>query len=465
MLKKYLFPLFLVVISGVYAQDTIVASNTADQEKETVSKRIKLDGVAAVVGKNIVLDSEIAAYKFELEQQSEGQLEVSDCEMLEQIMHRKLLSHHAVIDSVVVGDAEVNSRVEQKISYFLQQVGTEEKLYGLYGFDNMADLRNELTEIEKEALLIQKMQQKLTDEVDVTPEEVRNYYRSLEKENNVPEIGSEIELAQIVMYIKPTEEEKQRVIDKLKQIKKEVEEGGSFKMKAILYSQDPGVTQNSGEYTVTRESAMVKEFKEAAFSLNEGETSEPFESAYGYHILTVEKIKGRQRTVRHILIQPQTTEVQKQQVKDSLEQVRKDVLTLKMSFEDAVNKYSEEKVSKSSNGLIMNPETGDSKFELTRMDPTLYARISTLKEKEITDVFYDESREGEKMWKIILLKSKTDAHVADLNDDYVKVQNLALQKKQEETIAKWAKEKIGDTYIKINTDYNECNFKDNWRKK
>ena len=457
MLKKYLIPLLSIVTLYTYAQDST--------SKEPETKRIKLDGVAAVVGKNIVLDSEIAAYKFELEQQSEGKVEVTDCEMLEQIMNRKLLSHHAVIDSVEVSDAEVNGRVEQKIGYFLQQLGSEERLFTLYGFDNMADLRNELTEIENEALLISKMQQKLTDEIDVTPEEVRNYFKSLEKENNVPEIGSEIELAQIVMYVRPTPQEEQRVIDKLNQIKKEVEEGSSFKMKAILYSEDPGVTQNSGEYTLTRESGMVKEFKEAAFSLNEGEISEPFKSDYGYHILTVEKIKGKQRVVRHILIQPEVTEELKQQVKDSLEQVRKDILTYKINFEDAVTKYSEEKVSKSSNGLLMNPETGDSKFELTRMDPALYARISTLKQGEITDVFLDGTREGETMWKIILLKSKTEAHIADLNEDYVKVQQLALQKKHEETIAKWAKEKIGDTYIKINSEYLNCKFKDNWTKK
>ncbi|MET2984059.1 peptidylprolyl isomerase [Aureibaculum conchae] len=438
---------------------------TQAQDSTQTQKRVKLDGVATVVGKNIVLDSEIAAYKLEFEQQSEGKLEISDCEMLEQIMERKLLSHHAVIDSVTVTEAEVNGRVEEKIAFFLQQLGSEEKVYTYYGFSDMADLRKEFNEVEREAFMVQRMQQKLTEEVDVTPEEVRNYYKSLEDENILPEIGAEIELQQIVLYVEPSETETERVVNKLKEIKKDVENGSNFKMKAILFSQDPGVTQNSGLYTITRESQMVTEFKEAGFSMDEGEISDPFISDFGYHILQVEKIKGKQRDVRHLLMQPEVTKEQENKVKDSLEQIRKDILTLKLTFDEAVQKYSEEKVTRANKGLIMNPETNDSKFDLTRMsDPTFYARVSTLKEGEITDVFYDVTREGKKMYKIILMKSKTEAHTADLVKDYIKIQSLALQKKKEETIAKWTKEKIGDTYIKINRDYKDCDFKNNWKK-
>ncbi len=479
MLKNYITLSILLVAFNLNAQDTKLDTIKVQDEVKIDSLkvpekvkldtlrtqgRVKLDGVATVIGKNIVLDSEIAAYKLELEQQSEGKVEVSDCDMLEQIMSRKLLSHHAVVDSIVVTETEVNSQVERKIAYFLQQLGTEKKVYEYYGFNDMADLRKEFIEVEKEASLVQKMQQKLTDDVDVTPEEVRSYYKSLEEKNNLPEIGAEIELAQVVLNIKPSQAEVERVISRLKEIKKEVEGGQSFRMKAILYSDDPGVTQNSGFYTITRESQFVKEFKEAAFSLSEGETSEPFKSDFGYHILTVEKIKGKQRDVRHILMQPEITDEQQQQVKDSLIKYRKDILTLQLTFEEAVKKYSEDKETKSNNGLLLNPLTSDTKFDLTRMDPTLYARISILKKAEISEVFYDETRGGEKMFKIILMKSKTEAHVADLSIDYIKIQNLALQKKREEIIAKWTKEKINDTYIKINKDHKKCEFKNNWAK-
>lgn len=427
-------------------------------------KKVKLDGVATVVGKNIVLDSEIEGFKKQLEQQSEGKAVVSDCEMLEQIMGRKLLAHHAVIDSIEVTDAEVNQRVERKLAFFMQQLGSEDRMVQYYGFDNIADMRKEFFQVEKEANLIQKMQQELTKNVDVTPEEVRNYYNSLEKDGNLPDFGAEVQLAQIVLNVNPTDEANQITIDKLNGIKKEIEGGASMAMKAILNSSDPSAADNKGAYAITRETPFVKEFKETAFSLEEGEISEPFKTQYGYHILKVEKVRGRQRDTRHILIQPEITQKELNRVKDSLDVIRRDILTLKLTFEEAVKKYSEDKITKSNNGLIVNPQTSDTKFDLTRMDPALYATISPLKEGEITDVIYDETREGEKMYKIILVKKKTAAHKADLSQDYERIQDLALQKKQQETIDKWTKDIIGDTYIKVNNDYKKCTFKNNWSK-
>lgn len=430
--------------------------------------RVKLDGVAAVVGKNIVLDSEIAAYKLELEQQSEGKVDISDCEMLEQIMERKLLSHHAVIDSVAVTEPEINTRVEQKIAYFLEQLGSEEKLYNFYGFNDMADLRKEFVEVERELLLVQRMQAKLTEEVDVTPEEVRNYYQSLEKTGDVPEIGAEIELAQIVMYAEPSKAEKDRIIAELNKFKEQIQRGESFKMKAILYSDDPAASSQGqgqgGLYTITRDSRFITEFKEVAFGLEEGEISDPFESSFGFHIIQVEKIRGKQRDVRHILLQPEVTDERLEQVKDSLINIRKDILAQKLTFKEAVQQYSEEKATKATDGFLINPQTNDTKFEMTKMDPELYGRVSTLDAGEITDVFFDVNREGQRMYKIIWMKSKTPAHKADLVKDYVKIQNLALQKKREETISKWIKSVLGDTYININDDYQNCDFKYNWKK-
>jgi len=429
-------------------------------------EKVKVDGVATVVGKNIVLDSEIDAFKQELVQQSGGKIEISDCEMLEQIMNRKLLAHHAVIDSVVVSEAQVGQQVQRKTDYFTQQLGSVEKMLELYGFDNVKELKEELFRVEREALLIQGMQQQLTSDIDITPEEVKRYFKSLKTENNLPEIGAEIEISQIVLNVAPSKEETKRVIDRLNEIKKEVEEeGANFKMKAILYSDDPGVTQNSGFYTIERNSPFVKEFKEAAFSLEEGEISEPFKSDFGYHILIVEKVKGKERDVRHILMQPKLDDIDKETVKDSLTNYREDILKLNISFEEAVIKYSEDKDTRLSKGVLMNPATGDTHFDLTRMDPELYAKVSSLKAGEISNVFYEETRQGEKMYKFILLKSKTEAHIADLSKDYVKIQDLALQKKKAEAIEKWSNEKIKDTYIKINDSYLDCEFKGNWTKK
>jgi peptidyl-prolyl cis-trans isomerase SurA len=427
-------------------------------------EKVKIDGVATVVGDNIVLGSEIEAFKDELIQQSGGQIEITDCEMLEQIMNRKLLAHHAVIDSIVVNEGEIQQQVQRKTDYFTQQLGSTEKMLELYGFDNIKDLKDELYRVEKEGLLIQKMQQELTADIDITPEEVKRYFTSLEKEGNLPEIGAEIELSQIVLNVEPSQEEVDKTIERLKEIKKEVEEGGNFKMKAILYSDDPGVTQNSGFYTIERNSPFVKEFKEAAFSLEEGEISQPFKSDFGYHILMVDKIKGKQRDVYHILIQPEADEKAEEMVRDSLTVYRERILKLEIPFDAAVLLYSQDKDTRLSSGVLMNPESGDTHFDLTRMDPELYAKVSNLKEGEISDVFMDETRQGLKMYKILLLKSRTEAHTADLADDYVKIMELALQKKKTESIEKWSEEKIIDTYVNINQVYTNCEFKSNWTK-
>jgi len=452
---------FLLFFIGLNAQDSLkVESN--------INKRIKIDGVAVVVGKNIVLDSDIDKFKKELQQRTEGKIDISNCEMLEELMIQKLIAHHAVVDSIVASDVEINSEVERNISYFKQQLGSIDKVVKMYGFNDEEDLRKELFDIQKEQILIRKERESITEKVDVTPEEVRTYYSNLEKDNSLPEFSAEIELAQIVKTIKPSEEEVKRVVNKLNKIKKEIEEGYSFRLKAIINSDDPAVSGNGpgagGKYSITRDANFIKEFKEVAFSLDEGEISDPFESGFGFHILQVEKIKGQERDVRHILIQPKISEAELKASKDELEKIREQILKGKITFEEAVLKYSDDSETKNNRGLILNPQTNDTKFNLTRMDPTLYGRVSNLKEGEITHAFYDEIRGKSKMFKIILLKSKEEAHTASFTKDYEKIQQLTLQKKKEETVEKWAKDKIVDTYIKINKDFKKCNFKNNWKK-
>ena len=451
-LKYSVLLAFLFILNGLNAQE-----------------RVKVDGVAVVIGDNIVLDSDLSKFKKELQQRMEGKdLEITDCGILEEIMLQKLIAHHAVIDSVDISEAEINEEVDRNISYFTQQLGSMDKVVSMYGFNDEEDLRKELYGIQKEQILIRKESASITESIDVTPDEVRTYFKNLEVDNNLPEFSAEIELAQIVKILKPSDEEIERVLAKLNEIKEDVEEGFSFRLKAIINSDDPAVSSNGpgagGKYTITRQSGFIKEFKEVAFSLDEGQVSEPFESGFGYHIIIVDKIKGQERDVSHILIQPEISNQERVAAEDELNKLRERIINGEITFEDAAKEFSDDKETRMNRGLLLNPQTNDSKFDLTRMDPQLYNRVSNIKTDEITDAFYEEVRGEDKMFKIIKVNEKVDAHTADFSQDYEKIQQLALEKKKEEVVEKWAKDKLEDTYIKINKEYVKCDFQKNWNK-
>lgn len=449
---KYIWLLSMLITLNVFAQN-----------------RLKVDGVAAVVGEKIVLLSDIEKYKMEMQQQGEEVPEMEPCFILEQMMIQKLLAHHAVVDSLQANEASVAPMVERKLDYFKQQLGSDEKVLALYGFDSMDDLKNELTRIEIESSLIGQMQKKITADVSITPEEVRTYYESLAKQGALPEFPTEIKLAEIVLKVEPSKQEVERVLLQLNELKDEIEKGANMKMKAILYSDDPGVTQNGGLYTITRNSQFVKEFKDAAFSIDEGQVSDPFKSDFGYHIVKVEKVRGQSLDVRHILIQPKITDAEKKIVGERLDSIRKLIVKGDISFEEAVAKYSQDKATSKNKGVILNPYTNESTFKLSGEEfmqafPSLHSKVFNLNEGEMTDVFYDETRDGEKMFKLVLVKEKLEEHKADFAKDYVKIQNLALTKKKQEALEEWTKDHIKDTYIKISDDFKDCQFENNFTK-
>jgi peptidyl-prolyl cis-trans isomerase SurA len=425
----------------------------------------KVDGVAVVVGKNIVLDSDIAKFKQELELRSEGKVTISDCEMLEELMQQKLLAHHAVVDSITVSQGEIDGRVNRSLSFFENEYGSPEKAAAAYGFANTQELRRELERVQKENVLIEKEQQKVTEKLDVTPEEVRVYFNGLRDKDELPEIPAEVELAQIVLYAEATKEENDRVVNKLNDIKQQILNGASFDLKAIIHSEDPSSAQNKGNLgIITKETPFIKEFKEAVFNLEEGQMSEPIKTIFGYHLIKLHKIRGKGREVSHILMQPEISDEKLKKTKEEIEKIVAEVKEGKITFEEAAKKYSEDKDTRLNGGLLMNPYTGEPTFELTRMPPDLFGRISELKEGQLSDVFYDETRGGEKMYKVIFMKKRTDTHKADIIDDYVRMQKFALEKKKEEELEKWTKDKIGETYIKMANDYKSCTFKKNWKK-
>ncbi len=465
--NKFFFSFFILLFTTVYcfAQEIITekAPDNNLQIKSTVKP--KIDGVVAKVGDYIILDSDIDKSLLEISSQGNDVKGITRCQLLGKIMEDKLYAHQAVIDSVKVTDSEVKSMMEERLNYMVEQIGSIDKVVKYYKKNSEEDFRTYFFDVLKEQKLTSEMQKKIIDEIEITPEEVRNFFKKI-PENELPVLGVEMEVAQIVIFPKVTEAEKQKVIDKLNQFKKEILAGeSSFATKAVLYTQDPGSRPNGGYYKMNKKTPFVKEFKEVAFSLQEGEISDPFETEYGFHIIYIEKIKGQDVELRHILLTPTITSDDLNIAKEKIELIRKRIIDKEITFEKAAKTMSDEKETRTNGGVLINSKTQDTRFELTKMEPTLYSQISNLKDNEISQPLLEEDQSGKKKYKLITVTNRIESHKADYAKDYIKIKDLALKEKQIKAIGKWFEEKIKDNYIKINGEYKDCTFTNNWLKK
>ena len=464
MKKALLFFVVLLLNTAMNAQEIIKDSIVVEKKQKPSGKRQKVDGVIATVGDYIVLDSDIDKAYLEISSQGGSVKDITRCQMLGKLLEDKLYAHQAIQDSVKVTDSEIKAMMDERLTYMVQQLGSMEKVVKYYKKDNEEDFRTYFFDILKENKLTSEMQKKIVDEVEITPEEVRNFFKKLSKEE-LPVFGAEMEVAQIVVEPKITQAEKQKVIDRLNGFKKDIQEGSSFATKAVLYSQDPGSRSSGGFYKMTRKTPFVKEFKDVAFSLQEGEISAPFETEYGFHIIYLEKIKGQELELRHILLTPAVTKESLDEAKEKINLIRKRVMDKEISFADAARTMSDQKETRANGGVLINPNTQDTRFELTKMDPALYSEVSNLKDNEISLPILDETPSGKKQYKIITVTNRINEHTADYAQDYVKIKDLALKEKQIKAIGKWFDEKIKETYIKIVGEYRDCDFTNNWLKK
>ncbi|MRT17906.1 peptidylprolyl isomerase [Vitellibacter sp. q18] len=450
----------------VKGNDTLVAQQTIKRDTLKPFKRYKAEGVSAVVGEYIILDSDIDKGYVEMQSQGIPIEDISRCQLMGKLMEDKLYTHQAKQDSLMVSDAEINGMVDQQLQYMISELGSEEKVAAYYRKDNIASLRSELFEANKSIKLARMMQDKVIEKVEVTPEEVRNFFFSI-PESERPVFSAEIEIAQIVIEPEITQQAKDEVVAKLNAIRADIiDNGASFATKAVLYSKDPGSNSKGGLYKgVKRDSPWAKEFKDQAFSLLEGEVSEPFETEFGYHILYVEKIRGQEVDVRHILMFPEVSQQAIDDAQKKIEEIKAEIESGAITFAEAARKYSDDKETRNNGGQLINPITFDTKFDLTKMDPTLSAQVYNLKEGEVSQVFTDRDRTGKSSLKILTVNKKYPEHNADYAKDYERIKQLALREKQIKVINKWQNDKIKDTYISINEDYQDCDFAGNWMKK
>ena len=439
----------------IYAQTDSIVNPT----------RIKIDGVAAVIGDYVILDSDVDKAYIDLESQGIPTSNIERCSLLGKLMEDKLYAHHAEQDSITVSDAEINDYVSRTIDYFVQQLGNMEKVLEFYKKKDEQSFRSELFDINRVQQLSQRMQSNIVEEIEVTPDEVRTFFDKIPVDQR-PVFGAELEIAQIIVEPTPIESEVERTIRQLGTMRNDVlENGSSFASKAILYSQDPGSRSRGGRYTLDRKRpVMVKEFRDQAYRLREGEVSQPFQTDFGWHIVTVDKIRGQLIDVRHVLLIPEISAKELKDAKDKLDLIRKRIQDGEFSFADAALDFSDDKDTASNGGVLINPTSGDTRFELTKLDPTIYNHILNLEDNQISPPILDEDRSGNKKYKILMVTNRYDEHQADFAKDYVKIKDLALKEKQLDAIEMWMSEKIDDTFVNVNRSYRNCDFSNKWVK-
>ena len=456
MSKPFCFLFFLIFpFSSILAQ------------QDNLFEKFKIDGVAAVVGDFIILDSDIDKTLIDLQSQGVSVEDFTRCSLLGKLMEDKLYAHHAEQDSLEIDSQQIYSYVDQTIDYFVNQLGNMEKVLDFYKKKDEQTFRQELYEINRINQLSERMQTTIIDEIEITPEEVKSFFENIPR-YDLPIFGAELEISQIVVKPKVSQEDKDKIIQRLESIKNDVVvNGSSFATKAILYSQDPGSRSTGGKITLyrNRKNQIVKEFVDVSYRLQEGEVSDPFETDFGWHIVKVDKVRGQELDVRHILLRPEVSNEALMEAKKQIDLIRKRIVDDELTFQEAARSFSDQKTTKNNGGVLINPTTGDTRFELTKIDPVLYNQIQRLKDNEVSSPLLEKDNIGTSTYKIIKVSNRFDEHVADYSKDFLKIKELALKEKQLKTIQKWMNDKITETYISVNRDSRECNFANKWLKK
>jgi peptidyl-prolyl cis-trans isomerase SurA len=421
-----------------------------------------IDKIVAVVGANIILKSDLEAQIVSLRAQGILVDENTRCELMEELLFQKLLIHQAMLDSVVVSEAEVGGELDRRMNYFIAQIGSEKNLEQYYK-KSILEIKDELRGNIKDQMISQRMKGQITAGAEVTPKEVQAFFNSLHKDS-VPTIESEVEYAQILFNAKESEQARQLAKDKINGFRERIMNGESFSTLAILYSEDPGSAKKGGELGFMGRAELVPEFSLVAFKLKNKAVSEVIETEFGFHIMQLIERRGQKVSVRHLLVKVAVDESQIVLAKNLADSVSNLLQTDTLTFEELAAKYSDDEQTKKSRGLVVNPQTGTSIFQLDQVNPQIYYSIDKMDVGEISKSLPAQGQDGKKGYRIIKLITKTAAHKATFESDYSKIQHAALADKQQIKTKDWIKGKVGNTYLKMDDEFKDCNFENNWVK-
>lgn len=444
--KLLLSGLCLLCMLGVNAQEKVI------------------DRIVAVVGNNYILQSDLETQYQQMLAAQEPVNENTRCKLMEELLYQKLLLAQAQKDSLEVSEGQIEQELDRRMRYYISQFGSEEKFAAFYG-KSVEDYKLELKEDVRELLLEQQMQGKITEGINVTPSEVKEYFNAIPPDS-LPFINAELEVGQIMKKPVISAEAKKEAKAKIEGLRLRIEKGeATFAAMAGLYSMDPGSASKGGVYEGIQRGQFVPEWDAWAFKLKKGEISEVFETVYGFFIIQLIERRGEEVDARSLLISPTVDATDMYKAKLSLDTIYQRLLADTATFSDIAARYSDDEESKNSGGLIINPYTGSTRFqmdELGQYDQTIAFAVDNLKVGEFTKPMPATTTDGKQAYRILYLKTRTLPHKANLIDDYQSIQNAAMSKKQQEAIQAWIKKKSVDTYVHLADDFKNCTFNNKW---
>ena len=433
--------LALMTGSAVYGQDNVI------------------DEVVWVVGDEAILKSEVEEAR--MSALYEGRKFDGDpyCVIPEEIAVQKLFLHQAALDSIEVAESEVIQRVDQMTNMYIANIGSREKMEEYFN-KTSSQIREALRENAREGLKVQRMQQKLVGEIKITPAEVRRHFKDL-PQDSIPYIPTQVEVQIITQQPKIPLEEIEDVKSRLREYTDRVNKGESFSMLARLYSDDRGTAINGGEMPFTGRGYLDPAFANVAFNLQDpNKVSKIVESEYGFHIIQLMEKRGDRIKVRHILLKPHVPEEALMAGTARLDSIADDIRNGKFTFEEAASVLSQDKDTRNNHGLLPNPQTNTSKFEMQELPPEIAKVVDKMKVGEISEAFtMIPQKTGKEECVIVKLKSRINGHKATISEDYQNLKEIVLEKRRDEMLDKWIREKQKHTYVRINENWKNCTFK------
>lgn len=443
----------LIITAQVQAQTTSLAQKSGKT----------LDKVAAVVGNTIILQSDLEMQYAQYLAQGNPENEEAKCSFLQQILAQKLLSQQAVIDSVTVTDDQVDSEIDRRLRTMISRAGGQERLEQFLN-RSVLQYKDEIRPDIREQLVANKMQGTITENVGVTPLEVRRFFESIPTDS-LPYYNTEVEVGEIVVYPKLTDAEKEAFHDKAESMRLRIKGGESFETLARLYSQDPGSAADGGDLGFFDRTVMAKEFTAMAFKLKEGELSPVFETEFGFHILQVIERRGEQVRARHILVKTDPPPASLERAKAHIDSIYDKVVAKKIDFATAASLFSDNNETKYNGGMMLNAENVQSRtthIPSDKLEPQVFLTIDTMKVGSFSRPEIFTSPSGKQGYRFLYLKSKTDPHRANLEQDYPKIKEAAFQDKISRTVSEWFEKRRTETYIRIDEQYLSCPSLQSW---